>query len=274
MNVEDLARLEPYVRFGGFGSALAVMMLAETVWPQRARVRPRLSRWRTNALLVAAGTLAARALAMAPAPLAAGAAAIWASTNGVGLFNMVAIPPWAGVGVGMIALDLVVWAQHWAFHRFALLWAFHRVHHGDRDVDATTALRFHPIEILLSALLKAAAAIALGAPLAAVILFEVLLNACAIFNHANTSLPPFVERIGRCVLITPDLHRIHHSQRPDEHNSNYGFCLSSWDWLFGTLRRRADAGAAPDVLGLSDLQDSRPELLSWSLMSPFDWRRR
>jgi sterol desaturase/sphingolipid hydroxylase (fatty acid hydroxylase superfamily) len=274
MSTEDLIRLEPYVRLGSFAAILALMMLAETLWPRRARVRPRLGRWRTNALLVAAGALTARLLAAAPAPLIAGAASVWASHNGVGVLNVLAAPSWVAVLASIAALDFLVWGQHWAFHRFALLWPLHRVHHGDRDVDASTALRFHPIEILLSALLKAGAAVALGAPLVAIVIFEILLNGCAIFNHANTALPPGIERVVRLFVVTPDLHRIHHSVRAEEHNSNYGFCLSVWDRLFRTLRRSAGSREAPLVLGLSDLQDERPERLSWSLTAPFDRRPR
>ncbi len=274
MSADELIGLEPYVRLGSFAAILAIMMLAEALWPRRARVRPRLSRWPTNALLVAAGTLTARLLAAAPAPLVAGAASVWAGNNGVGLFNALAAPPWVAVLASIAALDLLVWGQHWAFHRLAILWPLHRVHHGDRDVDASTALRFHPMEILLSALLKAGAAVALGAPLVAIIVFEILLNGCAIFNHANTSLPPGLERAVRLVLVTPDLHRIHHSVRAEEHNSNYGFCLSVWDRIFRTLRHPGGSREAPLVLGLSDLQDERPERLSWSLIAPFDRDRR
>ena len=274
MSADDLVRWEPYLRLGSFVSVLTLMTLAEAIWPRRVRVRPRSRGWPTNALLVAAGALAARLLAAAPAPLVAGAAAVWASHNGVGVFNVLAAPSWVAFLTCILALDLLVWAQHWAFHRYPLLWPLHRVHHSDRDVDASTALRFHPAEILLSALLKAGAALALGAPLAAIIVFEILLNGCAIFNHANTTLPSGIERAVRLLFVTPDLHRIHHSVCAEEHNSNYGFCLSVWDRLFRTLRRSAGSSGAPLVLGLSDLQDERPERLSWSLIAPFVRGRR
>ncbi|MDX2275525.1 MAG: sterol desaturase family protein [Hyphomonadaceae bacterium] len=273
MSADELAQLEPYIRLGSFAATLTIMVLAEALWPRRARVRPRIRRWPTNLALVGAGSLIARLLGAAPAPLVAGAAAVWASTHGIGIFNVLAAPSLISILACIAALDLLVWVQHWAFHRVAWLWPLHRVHHGDRDVDASTALRFHPAEILLSALLKAAAAIFLGAPLVAVIVFEVLLNGCAIFNHANISLPRGAERAIRLVLVTPDLHRIHHSVRAEEHNSNYGFCLSIWDRLFRTLTRSAGSIEAPLILGLSDLQDKRPERLSWSLIAPFNWSR-
>lgn len=273
MSADELAQLEPYIRLGSFAAILTIMVLAEALWPRRARVRPRIRRWPTNLALVGAGSLIARLLGAAPAPLVAGAASVWASTHGIGIFNVLATPSLISILACIAALDLLVWVQHWAFHRVAWLWPLHRVHHGDRDVDASTALRFHPAEILLSALLKAAAAIFLGAPLVAVIVFEVLLNGCAIFNHANISLPRGAERAIRLVLVTPDLHRIHHSVRAEEHNSNYGFCLSIWDRLFRTLTRSAGSLEAPLILGLSDLQDKRPERLSWSLIAPFNWSR-
>lgn len=265
----DILALEPVLRGGAFAGVLIVMVAAESLWPRRARVRPRARRWFANGALVAAGTLLARLLAAAPAPLSAVAAAVWADAAGFGLLHWLGFTGWPAIIAALLALDLIVWAQHWAFHHVPWLWRLHRVHHADRDLDATTALRFHPLEIALSVLIKAASVLALGAPVAAVILFEVLLNACATFNHANTSLPAPVERLVRRVLVTPDLHRIHHSTLRAEHDSNFGFCLSVWDRLSGLLRESAAGGDRAMTIGLADTQDSRPEQLSWSFLAPF-----
>lgn len=270
----DVLALEPILRGAAFAGVLATMIAAESLWPRRVRLRPRARRWVTNGALVAAGTLMARLIAAAPAPLSAVAAALWADAAGFGLFHWLGLSDWPAMILAMLALDFAIWAQHWAFHHVPWLWRLHRVHHADRDLDATTALRFHPLEIALSVFIKATTVFVLGAPVAAVIFFEVLLNACAIFNHANTSLPAPVERLVRLVLVTPDLHRIHHSTLRAEHDSNFGFCLSVWDRLFSLLRKDAIGGDRAMSIGLIDAQDTRPEQLSWSLLAPFKARGR
>lgn len=245
------------------------MLVVEAVWPKRPRIIRRRVRWVTNISLMGAGTLVSRLMMLLPAPLAATAAAAFASGHGVGIFNVLNWPFWAEALLTLLTLDLAVWAQHWAFHRVELLWRLHSVHHADREVDATTALRFHPLEIGVSVALKGAVVLVLGAPVAVVIAFEALLNGFATFNHANTSLPPRVERIIRLFIVTPDLHRIHHSVRCAEQDSNFGFCLSLWDRLFGLLRAEPVDGDAGLVIGLTEHQGAAPACLAWSLALPF-----
>jgi sterol desaturase/sphingolipid hydroxylase (fatty acid hydroxylase superfamily) len=211
-------------------------------------------------------------MAVLPAPIAATAAAAFAEEHAFGLLHRLDWPSWIDGLATLLVLDLAVWVQHWAFHKSDTLWRLHKVHHADREIDATTALRFHPFEIGLSVLIKSVVVLLLGAPIAAVILFEVLLNACAMFNHANTSLPPGLERLVRLFIVTPDLHRIHHSVRREEQDSNFGFCLSLWDRVFGLLRPSSLDGDLAMTIGLAEHQDEQPARLIWSLALPFKWR--
>lgn len=259
---------EPLVRGVSFVLVLAALLAFEAAWPRRARVQTRLSRWTTNGVLIVSGAALTRAgAALAPALAATGAAA-WAGAHGIGLFNGVAAPLSAFVA-SVLLLDLAVWAQHVVFHRVGFLWRLHRVHHADRDFDATTALRFHPLEIAVSMGWKAAVVVALGAPVAAVVVFEVLLNACAMFNHANLKLPLWFDRIVRLVFVTPDMHRVHHSVHGDEFNTNFGFCLSLWDRLFRVYRAQPRDGHEAMTIGLAAWQDGKPARIGWALLSPF-----
>jgi sterol desaturase/sphingolipid hydroxylase (fatty acid hydroxylase superfamily) len=260
--------LEPYLRAGTFAGVLAVMASLEAMWPRRARVQTRFARWRTNGAMLLISTLVARALAFLAPPLAATGAALLAQSHGVGLFNMTAGPAWIEVALAILALDAAIWGQHVAFHRVAFFWRFHRVHHADRDIDATTALRFHPGEIVASVLWKAAVVAALGAPVVAVIAFEMLLNACAVFNHANMKLPAWLDGALRIVLVTPDMHRVHHSVRVEELNTNFGFCLSLWDRASGLYRAQPQDGHEAMTIGLEGHQDDAPAKLGWSLVFP------
>jgi sterol desaturase/sphingolipid hydroxylase (fatty acid hydroxylase superfamily) len=260
---EALLAHEPLVRLSVFAVVLAAMVLAESLWPARPRHFPRARRWPANLALVIAGTAMLRFVF----PLLAVGAAVWAEAHGTGLFHWLALPYWASFLASLLLLDVLIYAQHWAMHLVPILWRLHRVHHTDRDVDATTALRFHPGEIALSMGLKMAAVIALGAPPAAVILFEVVLNAMAMFNHANWKLPRGIERALRLFVVTPDMHRIHHSLKRDETDTNYGFNLSWWDRLFGTYRA---AASAPDFpLGLEHFQDASPNGIGFVSFLPF-----
>ena len=254
---------EPFVRLSVFAVVLALMALAETLWPARARHFPRTRRWPANLALTIISTAMLRFLF----PLLAVGAAVWAQSRGIGLFRLLALPFWASFLASLVLLDVLIYAQHWAMHRVPILWRFHRVHHTDRDVDATTALRFHPGEIALSMGLKMGAVIALGAPPAAVIVFEVVLNATAMFNHANWKMPRGIERALRLIVVTPDMHRIHHSLKREEMDRNYGFNLSWWDKLFGTYRA---AASAPDFpLGLEHFQNEAPNGIAFVSLLPF-----
>ena len=218
------------VRLAVFFAVFAAMALWEIAAPARALRLARVARWRANLGLALVNTLLVRVAL----PTTALAVAALATEQNWGLLNRIDAPLWASVAAGIVALDLVVYFQHVLFHAVPALSRLHAVHHADPDFDLTTGIRFHPFEILLSALVKVSAIVALGAPVYAVLVFEVLLNATAMFNHANVSLPPALERWVRRVLVTPDMHRIHHSVIESERNSNYGFCLSVWDQLLGT----------------------------------------
>ena len=261
---------EGALRFVIFLAVLVVMSALEALFPRRARSQTRSARWVTNIGMLAAATLLVRLLALA-APLFAGiAAAAFATDRGWGLFHQVGFDGWGTVLAGIVLLDFAIWAQHWATHRIPLLWRLHRVHHGDRDLDATSALRFHPLEIAFSLLLKVAFVLALGLPVLAVLLFEILLNACAMFNHANLALPGWLDRMLRPVIVTPDMHRVHHSVHRDEHDTNYGFCLSVWDRLFRTYTPQPRGGHQGMALGLTGPQGEASEKLAASLIRPFE----
>jgi len=225
----------------------------------------RARRWPANLLLSLANT----ALLRFAFPLLAVGAALWAEETGIGLFNMLPVPSWLTGLAAFAALDLFVYAQHVVMHRVGLLWRVHRVHHADRDVDVTTALRFHPLEIALSMGLKMAAVVALGAPAWAVALFEVALNATAMFNHANLRLSQKLDTRLRSFVVTPDMHRIHHSVAAGELNSNFGFNFSFWDRVFGTYREAPALGHEGMTLGLKEFQTDAPASLGFALALPF-----
>ncbi len=238
------------LRLAGFLAGLVLFALAEARWPRRPRRIGRSRRWPTNLLMPALGGLLTAALHLV-GPLTAMAAAIWAASRGIGLFPLLAPPPfWATVGA-LVILDLAIYWQHRAFHRIGWLWRLHRVHHADPELDVTTGVRFHPLEYLLSALWKAAVVIAIGASLEAVVFFELLLNFLSLFNHANWRLPAALDRLLRRVIVTPDFHAVHHSREPDEHHRNFGFNLAWWDYIFATYRARPRKEIARMDIGLA-----------------------
>lgn len=255
------------LRLGIFLGLFAVLATAEALLPRRPRALPRLRRWPTNWALVLIDTATLRLMALVVPALAVGAA-LDAQAKGWGLFNRLDWPLWAEVLISLLVLDWLIWLQHLVTHKVPLLWRIHRVHHADRDMDVTTAIRFHPVEIALSMLLKIGAVYLLGPSAWAVIAFEVILNGCAMFNHANLAIPPKVDRWLRLVLVTPDMHRVHHSRHRDEHDSNYGFSISLWDRLFCTYRPQPREGHEGMTVGL-DWQDERPARLGWVLWLPF-----
>ena len=254
-------------RLGVFLGLFALFATLEALAPRRARSQPRSARWFTNLSIVVLDTLALRALAIA-LPLLAVGAAVDAGRMGWGLFNALDWPLWLEVVLAILILDLAIWAQHLVTHKVPILWRFHRVHHADRDFDVTTALRFHPVEILASMLLKIGLVYLLGPAALAVLLFEIILNGTAMFNHSNLRLPLWLDRVVRLVLVTPDMHRVHHSIHRHEHDSNYGFALSVWDRIFRTYRPKPEAGHDLMTVGL-EWQDERPSRLGWALMLPF-----
>jgi sterol desaturase/sphingolipid hydroxylase (fatty acid hydroxylase superfamily) len=257
---------EPWIRFAFFAGALAVLASAEALWPRRRRSVGRMQRWPSNLCIVALNTLAARVLL----PTTAVGIAMSAELRGWGLLNAYPVASWLAVAVSFIVLDLGIYAQHVAFHRVPVLWRLHRMHHADVDFDVTTATRFHTLEILLSFAIKFAIIVALGAPAVAVLLFEIVLSSAAMFNHANLKLGPRADRWLRLVLVTPDMHRVHHSVHADEHNTNFGFNLPWWDRLFGTYRSAPRDGHERMTIGLERFRSAGEQRLDRLLRQP--WR--
>ncbi|MGR3436739.1 MAG: sterol desaturase family protein [Shimia sp.] len=255
---------EALVRLTAFAGLFTLFAAAEWVWPRRPQTR---ARWGTNWAFVLIDTAALRITALL-IPFVATLAAVDAGRLGVGLFNATGWPFWLEALIAIVVLDFVVWANHVAFHRWPLLWRIHRVHHADEEIDVSTAIRFHPFEALLSMAVKIAAVYLLGAAALAVILFEILLNGSAMFNHANWRLPDRVDRWLRLVWVTPDMHRIHHSTDRGEHDSNYGFALSIWDRIFGTYTEDPADGHEGMAIGLR-WRDGESKGLWWSLTLPF-----
>ena len=243
---------EPAVRLAAFFGVFALMAVWEALAPRRARLLPRRVRWLHNLALVVLNSLILRLLF----PVAAVGFALLAAKSGWGLLNAFEVPFWWAFVLSVIALDFAIYLQHVMFHAVPLLWRLHRVHHADADIDVTTGARFHPVEILLSMLIKFAAIAVLGAPAAAVLVFEVLLNATAMFNHANLRLRAPVDRLLRWLLVTPEMHRIHHSMEVAETNSNFGFNLPWWDRLCGTYRERARLPQESMAIGVQGLTGS------------------
>ncbi len=258
---------EALIRFGVFLGLFCVFAGVEAFAPRRDRKQPRQTRWIANWGITILNTLTLRALAFV-LPLLAVGAAIDAADQGWGLFNALDWSVWIEVILAILILDFAIWLQHLITHKVPLLWRLHRVHHADVDMDVTTAIRFHPIEIGLSMLLKIGLVYLLGPAAIAVILFEIILNGTAMFNHANIRLPLWMDAMLRRVLVTPDMHRVHHSVHRHEHDSNYGFSLSIWDRLFGTYIAQPAAGHDAMEVGLQ-WQDDRPAHLGWSLALPF-----
>ena len=246
---------------------LSLLASLEALAPRRARAQPRSKRWVTNWGVTILNTLTLRALAFALRLLAVGAA-MDAASQGWGLFNIVGLPIWIEVVMCILILDFAIWLQHLITHKVPLLWRLHQVHHADVDMDVTTAIRFHPIEIALSMLLKIGVIYLLGPAALAVILFEIILNGSAMFNHANIRLPVAVDAVVRRVLVTPDMHRVHHSVHRHEHDSNYGFALSIWDQMFRTYIPQPAEGHDDMKIGLQ-WQDERPSRIGWLLKLPF-----
>ena len=257
------------IRFAVFASVFLLMALIEFLWPKRHLLVPKRKRWATNIGISAAGTILLRLMAMLAVPIAAIAAAIYAQENGIGLLNQVAWPAWVKVVLALLVLDLAIWVQHWASHKVPLFWRLHQVHHADRDIDVTTAVRFHPVEIGLSMVWKIVVVVPLGASPLAIFLFEVILNACAMFNHANIALPLWLDRVLRLFIVTPDMHRVHHSILRREHDMNFGFNLSLWDRLFRTYTAQPEGGHAGMRIGLNRYQSEDPTRFGWSLWLPF-----
>jgi sterol desaturase/sphingolipid hydroxylase (fatty acid hydroxylase superfamily) len=259
---------EPAIRLGAFGAVFVIMALWEWLGERRARSQGRRGRWLANLGLSMVDSIVLRLVA----PAAAVGFAVLAEKQGWGLLHSAGLselPEALGVVVAVLILDLAIYLQHVVFHYVPVLWRLHRVHHSDQDLDFTSGVRFHPLEILLSLFFKFIVVAALGASPLAVFLFEVVLNATAMFNHGNVRLPVAIDRWLRLVMVTPDMHRVHHSMERDETDSNFGFNLPWWDRLFGTYRAQPRSGHDGMRLGVESLEKPRPRGLADLLLLPF-----
>jgi len=262
---DTLLAHEPTIRLTFFVGTLVVMATWEAFLPRRRRLVSRWARWPSNLGIVVLNTVILRLTV----PVAAVAVAILGEERGWGLLNSLALPQWAKIVASILSLDLAIYLQHVMLHAVPALWRLHRMHHTDLDFDVTTGARFHPIEILLSMGLKLGVVAALGAPAVAVLVFEVLLNATSMFNHGNVGLPKPIDRALRWIVVTPDMHRVHHSAIPDETNSNFGFNLPWWDRLFGTYCAQPAGGHEGMTIGLDSFRDPAQLRLDRMLVQPF-----
>lgn len=263
---EFIVSNEGMIRLSVFGGVLVLMAALETLFPRKPRTQPRLIRWVTNFGILVFYSALLRLLF----PVMAMGVAVFAVSKGWGLLNLIEMPLWVHIVISAILLDLAVYWQHVASHKIPAIWAFHKMHHADRDIDVTTGNRFHPVEIILSMLYKMLVVLALGPHVVGVILFEIILNGSAMFNHANLRLPLWLDKIVRLVFVTPDMHRVHHSVIPRETNSNYGFNLTLWDRIFGSYIDQPQQGHDNMTIGLPQYQTDKPSHLLWCLMLPFN----
>ncbi|MCK5256324.1 MAG: sterol desaturase family protein [Deltaproteobacteria bacterium] len=253
------------IRLSFFFSIFILLALWELLNPRRALGTSKKMRWFNNLVIVLLDTVIVRLLF----PLVPMSMALLAQERGWGLFNNLGVPYLLEVTVAVIVLDFVIYLQHVLFHAVPLLWRFHMVHHADLDLDVTSGVRFHPIEIILSMGIKLAAVGSLGLPALAVFIFEILLNGTSMFNHSNVFIPFKLDRIIRLLIVTPDMHRVHHSVILRETDSNYGFTLSWWDRLLGTYRAQPAKGHQGMTIGLSRFLDEKRQTLLWLLALPF-----
>lgn len=261
---ETIIANEPMLRLAVFLVVLVAMAGWELAASRRRQDIPRILRWTNNLALVVVDSIILRLTF----PILAVGLALMAEARGWGLFNVLDLPLWLAVLLSILLLDLAIYLQHVLFHAVPSLWRLHRMHHADLEFDVTTGLRFHPVEIVLSMVIKLAIVAALGAPAVAVLLFEVLLNATALFNHANIRLPAGLDRVLRWVVVTPDMHRVHHSVIPAETNSNFGFNLPWWDRLLGTYRAQPKAGHDGMTIGIEQFRTRRDLWLDRMLVQP------
>lgn len=264
--IEPVVEGEAWIRLGSFFSILALMLLWEFLSPRRAPLEGQAWRRGNNLLLVLLNAMLLKLLI----PITGAALAIYSAEQGWGLFNLLGLPFWLEIIFAVILLDLLIYWQHRLFHVVQPLWRLHQVHHADMDYDTTTGLRFHPIEIILSMMIKFFAVILLGPAAMAVMIFEVMLNGMAMFNHGNIRLPNWLDRKLRWLIVTPDMHRIHHSIHRYEADSNYGFSLAIWDRLFGSYRHDPQDGQLTMQFGVKYQQDFPQTSGLWALLKmPF-----
>ncbi|HKN02245.1 MAG TPA: sterol desaturase family protein [Candidatus Binataceae bacterium] len=264
MTLGNELTFEALVRLAFFIVVFAAMAIAEASAPRRARALDRAARWPGNLAIAAINTALVRVLI----PATAVGAAMVARRHEIGVLNWLALPRGVALVVAVAALDLAIYLQHVMFHAVPILWRVHRMHHTDLDIDVTTGLRFHPIETILSMLIKIGAVIAIGAPPVAVLAFEVLLNANSMFNHGNLAISERTDRWLRWIVVTPDMHRVHHSIVRDETNSNFGFNLPWWDRMMGTYRAEPAAGQIAMTIGIDQFRSPQESGLMRMLTQP------
>lgn len=269
MVLDTLIQYEAPLRLGLFLGVFVLLAVAETWVPRRALLVAKGKRWFANLGILFLNVLLVRWML----PAAAVGIALAAEARGVGLLQLVEWPLWLKIVLAVLALDLAIYLQHVMFHAVPLLWRLHRMHHADLDFDVTTGTRFHPVEMLLSMLIKAAVIFVIGAPVAAVLVFEILLNLAAMFNHSNIRMPVALDAVLRLFVVTPDMHRVHHSLDADETNRNFGFNLPWWDRLFGTYRGQPRLGHEGMVIGTPAFRDEKQcATLDGMLLMPFTRR--
>jgi len=256
---------EPLIRLVAFAGIFVAMAVWEVLAPRRDQKLGRGTRWPSNIGIVVLDTVLVRLVF----PTTAVGLALVTEGRGWGLFLALDVPAWASVPLAVAALDFAIYLQHVLFHAVPALWRLHRMHHADLDIDVTTGARFHPIEILLSMGIKLGVVAVLGTPAVAVLAFEVLLNATSMFNHSNVRIPIWLDRVLRWIVVTPDMHRVHHSIVARETNSNFGFNLPWWDRLFGTYRDQPAAGHETMTIGIEQFRDPAEQRLDRMLTQPF-----
>lgn len=256
---------EPYIRIGAFFSILIIMGIMETLWPRRVLDAPKTKRWFSNVSV----SFISAALVRGLLPLVPTSLAIYCTQQGWGLFNIINLPFGLQFIGSVLILDMLIYGQHVAFHYYPILWRLHRMHHADLNIDTSTGIRFHPIEIFLSIIIKLIAILAFGPPATAVLTFEVLLNGCAMFNHANVFIPIKGDKVLRLFLVSPDMHRVHHSTHRREYNTNFGFCFPWWDRVFRTYTAQPAEGHTDMKIGLNIFREPRHQGLLSMLRIPF-----
>ncbi len=256
----------PQLRIAIFLGIFLFLALCEFVFPRRAKNNvPQSTRWISNLSIVIIGNFLMRLIF----PLLAIEMAILSRNYSWGIFNQFEIPYWVNIIFTIIILDLVIYLQHVMFHAVPIFWRAHRMHHADLDFDVTTGIRFHPIEVILSMGIKIGSVALIGASPIGVLIFEILLNATSMFSHSNINLPISIDRVLRCIIVTPDMHRVHHSIQEHETNSNFGFSFSFWDRIFGTYLNQPSEGHLKMTIGITDFRNPKYLRLDWLLLIPF-----
>ena len=264
--IELLTSYEGWIRLVSFLSVFVFFIVLETIVPRRKQTQLRALRWTSNLSLVFISSVLLKAVAL----IIGINAAIYANTHQLGLFNNIDAPDIVAVIASIVLLDFVIYWQHRFSHEIPIIWRLHRLHHSDIEYDTTTALRFHPAEIILSYFVKFAAVLLIGVPVTALILFEIILNATAMFNHSNLKLPLGFDKILRQFIVTPDMHRVHHSVYPNETNSNYGFNIPLWDRLFGSYIAQPKDGHEQMEIGLYEFRSKKQQTLPALLKQPLE----